>query len=252
MAVMDPETRSSLLADRYEDVREWTERLAAPLSPEDQTVQSMPDVSPTKWHRAHTTWFFETFVLGPRSAGYEAFHPAFGYLFNSYYEAVGARHPRDRPWPASRGPASARWPTTAATSTKSMDRAARAALRRTTLSLVELGLHHEQQHQELLSWTSSTCCPATPCGPPTAASGGGPPGAARTGLRWAEHEGGPSRSATRASGFALRQRVPPAPRPPRRPSRSPTAGDLRRVARVHRGRRIPPARALAVGRLGAP
>ena len=71
-----------------------TEALAAPLSPEDQTVQSMADVSPTKWHRAHVTWFFETFVLAPNLPGYEPFHPDFGYLFNSYYEAVGDRHPR--------------------------------------------------------------------------------------------------------------------------------------------------------------
>ena len=68
--------------------------LAANLSPEDQAIQSMPDVSPTKWHLAHTSWFFETFVLGPLDPGYRAFDPAFAYLFNSYYEAVGPRHPR--------------------------------------------------------------------------------------------------------------------------------------------------------------
>src|SRR5579863_8699735 len=85
---------STELSSRYRQVRDTTERLAAPLSPEDQTVQSMPDVSPTKWHRAHTSWFFETFLLEPDLEGYVAFHPAYGYLFNSYYEAVGARHPR--------------------------------------------------------------------------------------------------------------------------------------------------------------
>src|SRR2546423_2634692 len=78
----------------YAEVRAFTEALAAPLSAEDQTVQSMPDVSPTKWHRAHTTWFFETFLLSPTLAGYREFHPEFGFLFNSYYEAVGARYPR--------------------------------------------------------------------------------------------------------------------------------------------------------------
>ena len=71
-----------------------SETLAANLSPEDQAIQSMPDVSPTKWHLAHTSWFFETFVLGPLDPGYRAFDPAFAYLFNSYYEAVGPRHPR--------------------------------------------------------------------------------------------------------------------------------------------------------------
>ena len=76
--------------------RDLTEALAAPLCPEDQVVQSMPDVSPTKWHRGHTTWFFETFLLEPSLAGYDAFDPEFRYLFNSYYEAVGPRHPRNQ------------------------------------------------------------------------------------------------------------------------------------------------------------
>ena len=84
----------SALLERYYQVRQSTEDLAGPLSAEDQQVQSMADVSPTKWHRAHTTWFFETFVLGPYADWYTTFDPAFGYLFNSYYESVGARHPR--------------------------------------------------------------------------------------------------------------------------------------------------------------
>ena len=79
---------------RFVDVRTYTEQLAEPLSAEDQTVQSMPDASPTKWHLAHTTWFFETFVLRPHAPGYRSFDPAYEYLFNSYYEAVGPRHPR--------------------------------------------------------------------------------------------------------------------------------------------------------------
>src|SRR6202035_5009580 len=90
------EVDDRVIADRYGDVRTRTEALAAPLSGEDQTVQSMPDVSPTKWHRAHTTWFFETFLLSRFLPGYRAHHPDYGYLFNSYYEAVGARHPRAR------------------------------------------------------------------------------------------------------------------------------------------------------------
>src|SRR5579864_1658117 len=86
--------REGHLLDRYLEVRSRTELLAAPLSAEDQTVQSMPDVSPTKWHRAHTTWFFETFVLQRYCAGYRPLDGSFGYLFNSYYEAVGPRHQR--------------------------------------------------------------------------------------------------------------------------------------------------------------
>ena len=81
-----------MLAERFEATRRLTEELAAPLSAEDQTVQSMPDVSPTKWHRAHTSWFFETFLLTPSRSGYRLFHPDFGFLFNSYYVGVGDRY----------------------------------------------------------------------------------------------------------------------------------------------------------------
>src|SRR3974390_2887828 len=80
--------------DAFRAVRAETERRAAPLSAEDQTVQSMPDTSPTKWHRAHTTWFFEQFLLAAYSAGYRPFDENFGYLFNSYYVAAGPRHAR--------------------------------------------------------------------------------------------------------------------------------------------------------------
>lgn len=82
------------LAERYLEVRRMTERLAEPLSAEDQTVPSMPDVSPTKWHRAHVSWFFETFLLKPLVPGYREYHAGLGYLFNSYYETVGSRYPR--------------------------------------------------------------------------------------------------------------------------------------------------------------
>ena len=82
------------LRDRFQAVRAHSLALAAPLSAEDQCIQSMPDASPTKWHLAHTTWFFETVLLQPHAAGYRAFDPRFHYLFNSYYEALGPRHPR--------------------------------------------------------------------------------------------------------------------------------------------------------------
>jgi ergothioneine biosynthesis protein EgtB len=137
------------LEARFLDVRAHTEALAAPLSAEDQTVQSMPDVSPTKWHRAHTTWFFETFLLQPSLAGYEPFHPQYGYLFNSYYETVGERHPR-----VDRGQLSRPGIAEIADYRVHVDAAMRDLLARplgrSTAGLVELGLHHEQQHQELL------------------------------------------------------------------------------------------------------
>src|SRR5690348_3119301 len=87
-------TRRSSMLDAYTAVRRATEALAAPLTSEDQTIPSMPDASPAKWHRAHTTWFFETFLLQPHARGYRAFDARFNYLFNSYYEAVGPRHAR--------------------------------------------------------------------------------------------------------------------------------------------------------------
>ena len=82
--------------EAFRRVRAETERRAAPLSPEDQAIQSMPDASPIKWHRAHTTWFFETFVVQPNVHGYKVYDERFGFLFNSYYVAAGPRHARPR------------------------------------------------------------------------------------------------------------------------------------------------------------
>src|SRR5262249_29530551 len=90
----DSSPNSPRLLSHYAAVRNATKSLAAPLSAEDQCVQSMPDASPTKWHLAHRTWFFETLVLMPHARGYEPYDRRYHYLFNSYYEALGARHPR--------------------------------------------------------------------------------------------------------------------------------------------------------------
>src|SRR4051812_6225194 len=138
------------LIDRYAEVRAHTETLATPLSPEDQTVQSMPDVSPTKWHRAHVTWFFETFVLGPNVAGYRPFHPDFAYLFNSYYESVGERHPRPDRGLVTRPGAAEVGEYRAHVDAAMGDLLAGGDLAPDLAQLIELGLHHEQQHQELL------------------------------------------------------------------------------------------------------
>lgn len=134
------------------DVRRRTEDLAAPLGPEDQVVQSMPDCSPTKWHRAHTTWFFEEFVLGPHASGYEAFDSGYRFLFNSYYEAVGDRQPRPLRGLITR-------PTVDEVTRyrRSVDGAVLRLLERLATepdpgasALITLGLNHEEQHQELL------------------------------------------------------------------------------------------------------
>jgi ergothioneine biosynthesis protein EgtB len=136
------------LAERYRAVRAATEALAAPLSPEDQVVQSMPDASPTKWHRAHTTWFFETFLLLPFLPGYRRVSEDYAVLFNSYYVAAGPRHARPQRGLLTR-PSCAE----VARYRAVVDRAMAELLRdppKEALPLVELGLQHEQQHQELL------------------------------------------------------------------------------------------------------
>jgi ergothioneine biosynthesis protein EgtB len=132
----------------YAAVRAHTEHLAASLSAEDQCVQSMPDASPAKWHRAHTTWFFEQFVLGSFHRDYRAFDADFCYLFNSYYETVGPRHPRPIRGLLTR-------PSTDKVSAYRVyvDSAMiqlLTAMPSDAAPLIELGLQHEQQHQELL------------------------------------------------------------------------------------------------------
>jgi ergothioneine biosynthesis protein EgtB len=136
------------LQERFRSVRTFTDALAAPLSPEDQVVQSMPDVSPTKWHRAHTTWFFETFLLEPGDDQYASFDAAYAYLFNSYYEAVGPRHPRPQRGLLSRPSVDdiARYRAHVDVAMHEFIESCDAD----AADLVELGLHHEQQHQELL------------------------------------------------------------------------------------------------------
>jgi ergothioneine biosynthesis protein EgtB len=129
-------------------VRAHTERLCEHLTGEDQCIQSMPDASPAKWHRAHTTWFFEQFLLLPNLPGYEPFSREFSYLFNSYYETVGARHPR-----FARGMIT-RPGTAEVTAYRAFVDAAMALLLEQAPGLgplVALGLQHEQQHQELLT-----------------------------------------------------------------------------------------------------
>jgi ergothioneine biosynthesis protein EgtB len=136
----------------FREVRGETERRAAPLSAEDQAVQSMPDASPTKWHRAHTTWFFEQFLLAPHVDGYRPFDERFAFLFNSYYVAAGPRHARPKRGlitrPSSQDVAAYRAHVDAAVEKLIGDAAADKM--RDILRTLEIGLNHEQQHQELM------------------------------------------------------------------------------------------------------
>ena len=180
-------------------VRSRTEALAAPLSAEDQTVQSMPDASPTKWHLAHTTWFFERFVLRPHAPQYRVFDPAYEYLFNSYYEAVGARHPRPQRGlitrPGGQEVAAYRHHVTAAMlDFLQAEHGAR--------DLVELGLHHEQQHQELILMDIKHALSMNPLRPAYRAA------RTRTGQPsvpsgWREFEGGLVETGHDGHGFAF-------------------------------------------------
>lgn len=148
--MQEPERRDEALR-RYCEIRGVTERLCLPLDTEDCLVQSMPDASPTKWHLGHTSWFFETFVLS-NTADFRAFHPAFSVLFNSYYVAVGERWPR-----AHRGQLSRPTLLEVLGYRRSVDErmkkfigeASREDLERAS-SVIELGMNHEQQHQELI------------------------------------------------------------------------------------------------------
>jgi ergothioneine biosynthesis protein EgtB len=194
------------MAEPYQLVRQLTERLAEPLSPEDQTVQSMADVSPTKWHRAHTTWFFETFLLHGRD-GYRSFDPSYGYLFNSYYEGVGPRHSRPERGFLSR-PGCGEIARYRAHVDEAMFGLLDAALDAPTAGLVELGLHHEQQHQELLLMDIKHVLGINPTSPVYAhvpicadvtAQTADLPGCAG----WIEHEGGMVEVGHSGQGFAF-------------------------------------------------
>src|SRR5436189_980803 len=142
-------SRRSAMLDAYTAVRRATEALAAPLTGEDQTVQSMADASPTKWHRAHTTWFFETFVLA-HVPGYHPYDCDYRYLFNSYYEAVGERHARDRRGLLTRPSAEDIGAYRRHIDQSMCDMLAASNLDDGLRAMAELGLQHEQQHQELL------------------------------------------------------------------------------------------------------
>ena len=148
---IEPASRLRELAGRFETVRAESERLAAPLSPEDCALQSMPDASPVKWHLAHTSWFFETFVLERATPGYVPFHPQFRMLFNSYYVGVGPRHPRPE-----RGLLSRPGLSEVLIYRRHVDREMARIFEEGTsdydalADLMELGIHHEQQHQELM------------------------------------------------------------------------------------------------------
>lgn len=173
------------LIDAYRAVRGETERRAAPLTAEDQVVQSMPDASPAKWHRAHTTWFFEQFLLGEHCPGYEPFHPDYAYLFNSYYVSAGPRHARAQRGLLTRPSADevtayrAFVDDAVVAFFEQCDSDRLAAL----APLVEVGLNHEQQHQELMLTDILHAFAQNPI-PPAYDAGWAPPPTIRSDGEW--------------------------------------------------------------------
>jgi len=203
---LDP--RETLLSD-YRWVRQQTEHICSPLAPEDHVIQTMPDVSPPKWHLAHVTWFFETFLLGPHLPGYTPFHPRFHHLFNSYYEGVGNPFPRPRRGLLAR-------PTVAEILhyRAFVDRAVEQLIETTDENhwpriefLVTLGLNHEQQHQELLLTDIKHIFASNPLRPayrallPTVDLAAPP-------FEWLEYEGGLTEIGHEGPGFAFDNETP--------------------------------------------
>jgi ergothioneine biosynthesis protein EgtB len=178
------------LARAFASVRAQTERLAAPLSAEDACVQSMPDASPTKWHLAHTTWFFETFVLEAAQPDYEPFDRAFRVLFNSYYNGVGEQHPRPQRGLLTRPGLDTVLAYRAHVDRRVLDRLGRGDAG-TVAAIVELGLHHEQQHQELLLTDAKHLLACHPLRPAYRDDLPAPPAfGAAPALRWHPYPGG--------------------------------------------------------------
>lgn len=202
------------LAARFAVVRARTLALAQPLSVEDQCVQSMPDASPTKWHLAHTSWFFEAVVLQAFDPDYRALDAHYGYLFNSYYEALGPRHPRPqrglltRPSLADVHAYRHHVDVAMQHFMANADTPRRAA----ATALIELGLQHEQQHQELLLTDILhllSCNPLLPryqTAPPS--QGAHPAPAAATPLRWLPGDGGLYDVGHAGTGFAFDNETP--------------------------------------------
>jgi ergothioneine biosynthesis protein EgtB len=192
-------TSTELLA-RYRRVRERSLCVCAPLSAEDAQVQSMPDVSPSKWHLAHTTWFIERFVLAP--TGDNPYDSAFAYLFNSYYESVGAHVERARRGLMTRPSLDEVAAYREDVDTRIENLLARDQLDRESLAIVELALHHEQQHQELLLTDIKHVLGAQPLRPAYRTDLATPRRAQPTRIDWVELDGGVVEIGAARSGFA--------------------------------------------------
>ncbi|HEY8670600.1 MAG TPA: ergothioneine biosynthesis protein EgtB, partial [Terriglobales bacterium] len=196
----------SPLRDRYREVRTQTLRLTQPFSAEDQMLQSTPDASPAKWHLAHTTWFFETFILRPNASGYSSFDERYQQLFNSYYKQLGSH-----PYRGARGlmsrPSLEEVHAYRSHVDEAMSRYVDGGdVDAATAALIELGLNHEQQHQELILTDMKHALWSMPLRPekvnePRAVNDVGP-------LQWISFEGGVQEVGHAGSGFSFDNETP--------------------------------------------
>lgn len=193
------------IVERFRRVRTDSEALSAPLSPEDCLLQSMEAASPAKWNLAHTSWFFETFILAPHAAEYEQFHPDFGYLFNSYYNGVGERHPRDIRGLVSRPSLDMVYAYRSHVNealTRFIEKADAQTLAG-VVSFLELGFAHEEQHQELLVTDLHHAMSFNPTKPVIYEDAGAPAHNAAPAMRWRRMEGGLCDIGWNGEGFAF-------------------------------------------------
>ncbi len=196
-------------AERYRVVRGFTTKLCEPLATEDYVIQSMPDVSPTKWHLAHTTWFLETFVLKPYLPGYKEFHARYAYLFNSYYVQAGERHSRPKRGLVSRPTVEDVYRYRAHVDEYMLEwlETADPGMKRTIAPLIVLGLNHEQQHQELILTDIKHVFSCNPLRPAYHEQKTGRKGV-EAALGWIDFEGGLCEIGHEGEGFAYDNEMP--------------------------------------------
>lgn len=201
--LLDPE----IATRRFSEVRARTKRLAAPISEENSQIQTMPDVSPTKWHLAHTSWFFEAFILKRFLSDHRPFNDRFHYLFNSYYEAEGPRHPRPERGAITKPTLKEVMSYRAHTEERVLAFLANAASRNDwtdIAALIDLGCQHEEQHQELLLTDIKHVLGHDPDWPAyRQADEKAMSASTGNGLQWLEFEGGLKKIGHDGSGFAF-------------------------------------------------
>ena len=201
-----PDAQSDSLEQRLFATRGLSSALAAPLSDEDQVVQAMDDASPAKWHLAHTTWFFEAFLLRRFLPGYQLFDERFEYCFNSYYESVGPRHPRPKRGLLTR-PSADEVRAYRAYVDEALARLC-GALSAEAAALIELGINHEQQHQELLLTDILALFAAEPLKPAYREAGPGVRAGEAAPLKWVAVDGGIFEVGHDGNGFAYDNEAP--------------------------------------------